>query len=107
MGNRAYPEIPKGGPVGKGGPVVKRLLLAASALALAFAHSSAFAQAAAKPEPADLVLHNGRIMTEEGTGPQAQALAVRDARIVEIGTNAQVNKLIGPKTKVIDLTGKL
>jgi predicted amidohydrolase YtcJ len=60
-----------------------------------------------RPEPADLVLRNGRVMTVDPTGPQAQAIAVRGSRIIAVGTNAQMKRYIGPKTKVLDLTGKL
>ncbi len=57
--------------------------------------------------PADLVLRNGRIMTVDSSGPQAQALAVRGSRIVAIGTTAQINRLVGRNTRVIDLAGRL
>jgi predicted amidohydrolase YtcJ len=60
-----------------------------------------------RPDPADLVLRNGRVMTVDPSGPQAQAVAVRGSRIIAVGTNAQMTRLIGPKTKVLDLTGKL
>src|SRR5438270_12412323 len=37
--------------------------------------------------------------------PRAQALAVRDGRIVAIGSNDEIRKLKGPKTQEVDLGG--
>ena len=65
------------------------------------------ARGAQAQAPADLVLRNGRIMTVDSSGPQAQALAVRGSRIVAVGTTAQINRLVGRNTRVIDLAGKL
>ena len=57
-------------------------------------------------EPADLVLHNGNIVTVDETVPQAEALAVRGDLIVAVGTNDDVDTYIGEATDVIDLTGQ-
>jgi predicted amidohydrolase YtcJ len=61
----------------------------------------------ARPDPADLVLRNGRVMTVDPSGPQAQAVAIRGSRIISVGTNAQMTRYIGKGTQVLDLTGKL
>jgi predicted amidohydrolase YtcJ len=61
----------------------------------------------ARPDPADLVLRNGRVMTVDPSGPQAQAVAIRGSRIISVGTNAQMPRYIGKGTQVLDLTGKL
>src|SRR5512142_2865004 len=58
-------------------------------------------------DPADLVLHNGKIATVDTARPSAQALAVRGDRIVALGTDEEINRYIGDKTQVIDLAGKL
>ena len=63
--------------------------------------ASAFAQ------PADLVVRNGKLVTEEDRAPQAQGLAARGGRIVAMGSNQTVDALIGPSTRVIDLRGRL
>src|SRR5205823_8714533 len=42
----------------------------------------------------------------DGRKPVADALAARSGRIVAVGSNDEVAKLIGPKTNVIDLDGK-
>src|SRR5689334_14434104 len=52
---------------------------------------------------ADLVLRNGKIWTVNKAQPQAEALAVWRDRIIAVGTNADVQRLTGPRTKVIDL----
>ncbi len=62
---------------------------------------------ARRPEPADLVLHDGKIATVDTARPSAQALAVRGETIVALGTDEEIDKYIGPKTEVIDLAGKL
>ena len=64
---------------------------------------------AAQPavEPATLVLRNGKIVTVDDKLPEAQAVAVRGDRIVAVGSNAEIQRHIGPATKVIDLAGQL
>jgi len=57
--------------------------------------------------PADLVLTNGRIVTVDDARPDAEAIAVRGDTIAAVGTSADIRKLIGPNTKVIDLKGQL
>jgi predicted amidohydrolase YtcJ len=58
-------------------------------------------------QPADLVLRNGKIVTMNSAQPTAQALAIRGDRIVSVGSSADVAKLTGPGTQVIDLNGQL
>ncbi len=61
----------------------------------------------AQQQPADMILRNGRIVTLEASKPTAQALAVRGDRIAAVGTNAEIAKLAGPNTKIVDLGGRL
>jgi predicted amidohydrolase YtcJ len=56
---------------------------------------------------ADLVLFNGRLWTGNAAAPWAEALAVRGDRITAVGSNAEVKRLAGAKTRLIDLQGKL
>jgi len=58
-------------------------------------------------QAADLVLRNGKLITLEQTTPEAQAMGARGGKIVAIGTNQAVARLIGPGTRVIDLHGRL
>ncbi len=58
-------------------------------------------------EEADLVLRNGKIVTMDQKYGTAQALAVKGDRILAVGTEDDIARLIGKKTKVIDLKGRL
>ena len=69
-------------------------------------HVLSAALAAGAGEKAELVLRNGTIETLEPGHPRAQALAVRGGRIVVVGSDAQADALVGPKTEVIDLGGR-
>lgn len=55
---------------------------------------------------ADLVLHNGRVVTLEDDQPQASAVAVADGRIVYVGDDAGALALSRPDSVVIDLEGR-
>ena len=55
---------------------------------------------------ADLVLFNGKIITVDPSDSIAQAVAVKDGKILKVGKNSEINRLIGPQTEVIDLQGK-
>src|SRR5690349_7774018 len=57
--------------------------------------------------PADLVLQNARIYTEDTNRSTAEALAVRDGKIVYVGAGSRAKALIGPKTQVEDGGGRL
>src|SRR6516162_492900 len=63
---------------------------------------SAFAADASKVP--DAIFVNGDIYTQAKPA-RAQALAVRDGRIVAIGSNDDIQKLKGSQTQVIDLGG--
>jgi predicted amidohydrolase YtcJ len=54
----------------------------------------------------DTVFQNGKILTADAAFSTQQALAVRDGKITGVGTTAQIRKLAGAKTKVIDLDGR-
>jgi predicted amidohydrolase YtcJ len=54
---------------------------------------------------ADLILKNGNVVTVDAAKPKAQAVAVANGRIAAVGSDAEVKKLQGPNTQVIDLGG--
>jgi len=55
---------------------------------------------------ADLILRNGRIYTVNDKQPWAEALAVRDGRIVYVGDNEGAKLWSGKRTRVQDLKGQ-
>jgi predicted amidohydrolase YtcJ len=55
---------------------------------------------------ADLVLLEGKILTMNPNQPNAEAVAVKGNKIIQVGTNENVSELIGKDTKVIHLNGK-
>ncbi|MHA1961437.1 MAG: amidohydrolase [Candidatus Thorarchaeota archaeon] len=55
---------------------------------------------------ADLVLWNGKIITMDSEESIADALAVMHGRIIAVGLESNVEELIGPDTKIIDVNGK-
>jgi predicted amidohydrolase YtcJ len=63
--------------------------------------------ALAQIQPADTVILNGRIYTENSRQPWAEALAVRADKVVAAGKAEDINVYRGSKTKVIDAGGRL
>jgi predicted amidohydrolase YtcJ len=59
------------------------------------------------PEPADLVITGGRIVTLDPRRPEVEAVASRGQTIVAAGGAAEISKLIGDATEVIELEGAL
>ena len=57
-------------------------------------------------QDADSVLVNGKILTVDAQSSIREALAVRDGRIVAVGSSADLRKLVGPRTRTIDLMGR-
>jgi predicted amidohydrolase YtcJ len=53
-----------------------------------------------------LVLKNANVITMEPTSPSASLVAVKDDRIIFVGTDGDLESLSGPGTKVIDCRGK-
>ena len=59
-------------------------------------------------QPADLVIHNAKVLTINEAQPYAQAVAMAGEKIVFVGSNADVQRYIDPaQTKVIDARGRL
>ena len=57
--------------------------------------------------PADLVLTGGHVHTVDPAVPRAEAVAVRGERIAAVGLVGEIAGLIGPRTRVVDLAGRL
>ena len=58
-------------------------------------------------DPADIVLLNGGIYTVDAERSWAEAAAIRDGKIIAVGTNSRVEPLIGDVTEVFDLKGRM
>jgi predicted amidohydrolase YtcJ len=60
----------------------------------------------ASAQGTDTLLVNGKIVTVDPQFTTREALAIRDGRIVALGSTADVRRLAGPATRVIDLEGR-
>ncbi|WP_445287790.1 amidohydrolase [Variovorax atrisoli] len=78
-----------------------RTLLSAAAIA-----ASLLLTVAAQAQPADLVVTNAKIATLDAAGTMAQAIAVRDGRIVAVGSAAQMGAFTSPATRTVDAGGR-
>ena len=56
--------------------------------------------------PAETILFNGKIITVDQTFSYQEALAIADGRIVDLGSDEDIERLAGPNTRRIDLGGK-
>ena len=60
----------------------------------------------------DTILYNGKIVTVDdhsfssSLGTIAQAMHVRDGKILHLGNNAEIRAMAGPNSRVIDLNGR-
>jgi predicted amidohydrolase YtcJ len=78
------------------------------AVSLALLCATILAQTAAPNETkfADTVLRHGTVLTVDDQDHVANAIAIRSGRIVAVGTDAEVDRFIGPGTRVVDLSGR-
>src|SRR6187431_2149591 len=79
---------------------MKLLLIITTVLFLALIPAPQRAQSTA-----DIVFKNGNVYTANDKAPKAQAIAVKEDKIVFVGTNAAAQKYVGPNTRVVDLKG--
>ena len=84
-------------------PNLRRGLTILAAIALTPCAGSA----TASPGRADLVVTEARIYTADAHRSMAEALAVKDGRLVYVGSATGAKALIGPKTRVESLGGRL
>ncbi len=79
------------------------ILLPLAATPVGAAPASAAGAAAAR---VDLILVNGVVLTMDGSGSTAEAVAVAGDRIAAVGTTAQIKAMAGPAARVVDLQGR-
>lgn len=63
--------------------------------------------AAEKRAPAETIVVHGKIYTVNEEQEWAEAVAIRDGKIVAIGTDSEIQAFRGPSTHVIDAGGRL
>jgi predicted amidohydrolase YtcJ len=81
--------------------------VAAQALILALATAAPIAGCGqASPPPADVVVVNGKVVTMDDASTIVEAVAIRDGRFVAVGTSADIRRLAGAGTRVIDAGGR-
>ena len=59
------------------------------------------------PQPAELILTGGTVWTGSHGHPTAEAIAVRGGQIIAIGSTPDIQRFKGPRTREIDLHGRL
>ena len=74
------------------------LSLAGIAIAVAIVRS--------QPQPADIVLSNGKVVTVDGAFSIASAVAIRGERIVAVGSDRDVAAFVSAGTRRFDLAGR-
>src|SRR5579862_3856003 len=85
--------------------MLEKLLKIAAAGLLCSALGAATAATEATSGP-DLILAHGTVLTVDSKDSVAQAVAVRDGKILKVGSDAAIMALAGPQTRIIDLGGR-
>ena len=60
----------------------------------------------APAQPPDLVLLDGKVVTVDAQSSLHEALAIRDGRVLALGGTADIRRLAGPATRVVELGGR-
>jgi predicted amidohydrolase YtcJ len=81
-------------------------ILRLTSLAIAAGSFAIPCGADAQAPKADLILVNGNVYTVDDAHPRASAFAVRNGRIVFVGSDREARFLAGPSTRVIDARGQ-
>ena len=60
-----------------------------------------------QPETATLVIRDARVWTGDSAAPWADAVAVQGENIIAVGATTEIDRLVGPDTKLIDADGRM
>ena len=60
-----------------------------------------------RQETADLVIHDAKIYTVDPARPWAEAVAIKDDRILATGGDAEILHFVSSRTRVLDVRGRL
>ena len=58
-------------------------------------------------EKADMIVHNGTIYTMNDLMPTTESVAIRNGKIIALGKYRDLDDLINPRTKIINLNGAM
>ena len=58
-------------------------------------------------EKADMIIHNGTIYTMNDLMPTTESVAIRNGKIIALGKYRDLDNLITPRTKIINLNGAM
>ncbi len=83
-------------------PIIKFVLAIVAVLGLMVSGFARIAPAA----QADAVYFNGNIITLDAAGSTVGGVAVKDGKILKVGSSDEMKKLAGDSTRLIDLGGK-
>jgi hypothetical protein len=72
----------------------------------ALAGAAVLAAADARAQPPDIVLVDGKIVTVDAASSLHEALAIRDGKILALGSTAEIRRLAGPATRIVELGGR-
>src|SRR6195256_4402532 len=64
------------------------------------------APARAQVPPADTILVNGKVVTLDAKSSVVQGIAIRDGKILDVGSNEEIRKRAGERTRIIDVGGR-
>jgi predicted amidohydrolase YtcJ len=87
-------------------PRIVLLALGLFLLSSCVGHESEFARSLAVKVPADLVLTNGKILTVDKSFSIQEAVAISAGRFVAVGSDGELRRWTGPRTRVINLRGR-
>lgn len=83
---------------------VMRAAAAATAVGVLPA-DAAFAKRRPRASAADLVIHGGKVLTLDRRSTVAQAVAIKDGRVMAVGRAKEIRGLVGRRTETIDAKG--
>jgi predicted amidohydrolase YtcJ len=58
-------------------------------------------------DTADIALRSGKVFTMDPAQPWAEAVIIQDGRVLHVGEDYKIDELAGPRTRIIDLHGRL
>ena len=87
-------------------PTTSSTSTTATSLAAATTTTMAESETPTGDRPADLILHNGQVVTVDGDFTIAEAVAVSEGTIVAVGSSADILTLAAAESMIVDLGGR-